>query len=77
MLRLPSAALVSVLLVGSLLGATPARAACPVYTPAECLASVATSCPAPGLTCAFDLSRAAVTLHDPTIGFRCCSGSAP
>ena len=33
--------------------------------------------PAPGLTCGFDLSRAAITLHDATIGFRCCSDTPP
>jgi len=33
--------------------------------------------PWPGLTCAFDLSQAAASVPLPTVGFRCCSDTAP
>ncbi len=33
--------------------------------------------PYPGLTCHFDLSQAAASVTLPTIGFRCCSDTAP
>jgi len=33
--------------------------------------------PVAGLTCAFDISRATATTRLPTLGFRCCSDTAP